>query len=458
MTYYNMEVFPIYIPNRNEDDFIRRGYYGGHSDVYVPHGKDLKYYDVNSLYPFVMMSYPMPGGQPVWYSDFEGQDLNDLFGFIEAYVECPSTIDRPFLPYKENEVLRFPTGKWVGIYFSEELKLAKSVGYTIIPLRGYLYEKNEKMESPFKDFVKSLFERRKEAKKRGDEAMSFVYKTLMNSLYGRFGISPKSLVTEICEKDRYDTLLNKTDIEYADNLHNEYYLVRYYVNTESSDDSQWNPPRNSAVQLSAAITAYARIYMYEFISRSDCYYTDTDSVVLKDSLPDSMISSSSLGKFKLEYLVKEGFFIAPKNYSLYDYQDHCITLKHKGSGKDYVDAKWYEEQYVEPERIQIINVKTQFRIDHNQLVIKAYSYDLKLGANISNKREPIYQNIEGVKTWVATKPLYRVNLSGQETLIKLKLSQNENQALKKELLKYHNMYKQKEEEVKQNDKGESKVP
>ncbi|XP_019085454.1 PREDICTED: uncharacterized protein LOC109126391 [Camelina sativa] len=262
MKYYNMEVFPIYIPNRNEDDFIRRGYYGGHSDVYIPRGQDLKYYDVNSLYPFVMMSYPMPGGEPVWYSDFEGQDLNDLFGFIEAYVECPSTIDRPFLPYKENNVLRFPTGKWVGIYFSEELKLAKSVGYSIIPLRGYLYDKNEKMESPFKEFVKSLFERRREAKKRGDEAMSFVYKTLMNSLYGRFGISPKSLVTEIIDKDRYDTLVNQIDIEYADNLHNEYYLVRYYVNTESTDETQWNPPRNSAVQLSAAITAYARIYMY----------------------------------------------------------------------------------------------------------------------------------------------------------------------------------------------------
>jgi len=38
--------------------------------------------------------------------------------------------------------------------------------------------------------------------------------------------------------------------------------------------------KNSAVRISAAITASARIYMYPFISREDCYYTDTDSVIL----------------------------------------------------------------------------------------------------------------------------------------------------------------------------------
>ncbi|KAF3565633.1 hypothetical protein DY000_02019674 [Brassica cretica] len=230
------------------------------------------------------------------------------------------------------------------------------------------------MESPFKDFVESLFEKRSQAKKRGDEAMSFVYKTLMNSLYGRFGISPKSLVTEICHKDRHDILLNNENFEYADQLDIDYYLVRYYINNEDSDDSQWNPPRNSAVQLSAAITAYARIYMYPFISRDDCYYTDTDSVVLQYPLPDSMISQSELGKFKLEYEVMTGTFMAPNNYILYDHNKKMIALKHKGADKDYVDAKWYEEQYIEPERVQVINVKTNFRIDHNQLLIKEHSY------------------------------------------------------------------------------------
>ncbi|GKG43163.1 DNA polymerase-like protein, partial [Tanacetum coccineum] len=44
---------------------------------------------------------------------------------------------------------------------------------------------------------------------------------------------------------------------------------------------------------------YTVIPMYAYISREDCYYTDTDSVVLSKPLPEEMISSSILGLFKL---------------------------------------------------------------------------------------------------------------------------------------------------------------
>ncbi|KAK8928896.1 hypothetical protein KSP39_PZI017853 [Platanthera zijinensis] len=141
--------WPIHIPNKNEDSFIRRGYYSGHSDTYKPYSKNLYYYDVKSLYPFIM------------------------------------------------------TGEFVGVYYSEELKYAKSVGYTVLPILGYLFEL---MESPFQEFVRSLFERRKEAKRQGNDAMSFD-KILMNLLYGRFGINPKSTITVICDESKYKDLL-----------------------------------------------------------------------------------------------------------------------------------------------------------------------------------------------------------------------------------------------------------
>ncbi|KAF6139864.1 hypothetical protein GIB67_009711 [Kingdonia uniflora] len=64
--YYNDKEFPIHIPNRNEDEFFRSGYYGRHADMYKPYGKNLYYCDVNSLYPFVMKTYPMPCGTLVW--------------------------------------------------------------------------------------------------------------------------------------------------------------------------------------------------------------------------------------------------------------------------------------------------------------------------------------------------------------------------------------------------------
>lgn len=44
--YYDQNNWPIHIPNRNEDTFIRRGYYGGHADAYKPFGENLYYYDL----------------------------------------------------------------------------------------------------------------------------------------------------------------------------------------------------------------------------------------------------------------------------------------------------------------------------------------------------------------------------------------------------------------------------
>lgn len=134
MNYYDQNDSPIYIPSSNQDAFIRRGYYGGHADTYKPYGENIDYYDVNSLYPYVMKTFAMPGGKPVWHGNLEGLELDDMFGFIEAYVVCPTTITRPFLPYKkQNNTLLFPTGKFWGVYYSEELKYARDLGYQIIP-------------------------------------------------------------------------------------------------------------------------------------------------------------------------------------------------------------------------------------------------------------------------------------------------------------------------------------
>lgn len=68
----------------------------------------------------------MPCSIPVWKNNLEAVSLDSLFGFIEAYVVCPSTISRPFLPYKDQSgTLIFPTGKFIGVFYSEELKFAR---------------------------------------------------------------------------------------------------------------------------------------------------------------------------------------------------------------------------------------------------------------------------------------------------------------------------------------------
>lgn len=139
-----------------------------------------------------------------------------------------------------------------------------------------------------------------------------MFKILMNSLYGRFGINPKCTMTEFCNDDQYKHMLRFSDIIFAEKL-SESYIISYHKNT-LKDSDYWEPPKNSAVQLAAAITASARIYMYPYTSREDCYYTDTDSVVLSQPLPNELISSSAIGLFKLEDRMRNAYFLSAKAY------------------------------------------------------------------------------------------------------------------------------------------------
>ena len=403
MKYYDASNWPIHIPNMNEDSFIRRAYYGGHTDTYKPYGEDLYYYDVNSLYPFVMKEFPMPGGVPVWHGNLGGKDLDSMFGFIEAYVVCPKTIKKPFLPYRDkNKTLIFPTGEFCGVYYSEELKYARGLGYTVLPISGYLFER---MESPFRDFVSSLFESRLEARISGNEALAYVYKILMNSLYGRFGINPKSTITEVSDEDRYKHLIRHSELIFGDMLSENNYIVAYHSNTGTGPD-YWNPPKNSAVQLAAAITASARIYMYPYISREDCYYTDTDSVVLGQPLPKEVISSSVLGKFKLEDRVMKGYFLAPKSY-FYITIDGTNVLKYKGPAKKQVYPEWFESQYADPSRTELVPVVANFRIDWHTLNIIKKDTLVRLGIMLGTKRIPVYHR----DVWVDSDPIDIKDLS-----------------------------------------------
>ena len=54
----------------------------------------------------------------------------------------------------------------------------------------------------------------KGAKSTGKDAMSYIYKILMNSLYGRLGINPKYTITEVCDLERYNHLI-KTSVPFG---------------------------------------------------------------------------------------------------------------------------------------------------------------------------------------------------------------------------------------------------
>lgn len=168
--------------------------------------------------------------------------------------------------------------------------------------------------------------------------------------------------------------------------------------------------------------------MYPYISREDCYYTDTDSVVLGKPLPNEMVSSIELGKLKLEYKIKKGVFLAPKSYSLITEEGGHI-LKHKGAAKALVSDEWFENQYKDPSKTETVAIDANFRIDWHTLNILKKETTIKLGIQIGSKRTPVYE--KNTQLWVDTKPLHVVDLSSQDSQLesikyKRRISQLEN--------------------------------
>lgn len=82
----------------------------------------------------------------------------------------------------------------------------------------------------------------------------------------------------------------------------------------------------SSVPIAAATAAYARMRLNEFVNLSDnpCFYTDTDSVILQNPLPENMVGRG-LGQMKLEHIIRQGIIIAPKTYALKTQDGNLIT-------------------------------------------------------------------------------------------------------------------------------------
>jgi len=74
---------------------------------------------------------------------------------------------------------------------------------------------------------------------------------------------------------------------------------------------------NVSIGIAAAITAYARIHMMQYLQSEEynVYYTDTDSIVTDKPISSDHIGKG-LGQLKLEYSITKGVFLAPKVYSM----------------------------------------------------------------------------------------------------------------------------------------------
>ena len=107
--FYTIKNIPLISKNSIYHD-IRESYYGGITEVYIPHGTDLSYLDVNSLYPFAALN-DMAGLNCI-YRDNINNNINeclDLFGFFYCRIK---TSDKyiGLIPIRSDEGIKMPLG------------------------------------------------------------------------------------------------------------------------------------------------------------------------------------------------------------------------------------------------------------------------------------------------------------------------------------------------------------
>lgn len=180
------------------------------------------------------------------------------------------------------------------------------------------------------------------------KAFRYIYKLLLNSLYGVMGSRQHNRIIRQFGPDQLDEL---AAIQSKQLIHNEfkigdYIFIDYEVSHTTGKESMVTHLSEeninfSNVVISSHITAKARIHMDKLMRklRKDgyvIYYTDTDSIFIDKPISGNLLGSE-IGKLKQEYtIIKDAYFLAPKSHGLKLANDTKIKYKGFNSGS----IKW----------------------------------------------------------------------------------------------------------------------
>ena len=190
----------------------------------------------------------MPVGIP---SYFEGDIINvkanskeKPFGIFEVDIESPDNLHIPLLQtrIKTNNGYRTisPIGNWSGKYFSDELYNAEKFGYKFKVKRGYLFEKGD----IFSEYVDFLYNLKKNSQKGSPNYI--ISKLLLNSLYGRLGMSPineQHLILK-SNSEEANKCYSSKNITNVLNLKNGKELISYFNEAGIEKDSEFSSNKN----------------------------------------------------------------------------------------------------------------------------------------------------------------------------------------------------------------------
>lgn len=267
-------------------------------------------FDVNSMYPYVMAGEHFPS---VHVSHRKRVDLDELRVWAsenEVVARVVIETDEPVYPYRTDERLLFPIGRYEVALSGPELRHALERGRVVRCFEASIYE-----SAPlFRTFVDYLYRCRQRAGAQGDEVERYLLKIMMNSLYGKFGQQGRRWETigEVPDNDVH------TWIE-ADYETGARQLMRR-VCGNVQEFFNGNESYHSLPSIASYVTSYARLLLWKYIllaGRENVLYCDTDSLVVTRNGANALRTVSDaerLGALKEEWTSTYFVTHGPKDY------------------------------------------------------------------------------------------------------------------------------------------------
>jgi hypothetical protein len=248
---------------------------------------------------------------------------------------------------------------WLAVSYRDNVGYT-SVEYDIDDIDfDVIYVFNKKC-FPFRRFIEYFYEKKENAK---DKFERFIYKRIMNSLYGKFA-----------QKDSVEMIVNMNKKMKKNILSYEQIIGNLY-RIEVESERYWNN-----VLWSVWTTAMARAKMkkdIEYFSKyCDIYYIDTDGLIIEvdkeilSMFEQEKIISNEIGRYKIEMTARVLKILGKKIYKIGD------MIKVKGIEKNK-QGEFIENGIVECNRM--VRVRTALKKNK-----KIGSFEKRIIENRSN--------------------------------------------------------------------------
>lgn len=311
---FTKQEYNFLFPELEYDSEIRESYKGGFAYVNKQfRNKELGngfVYDINSLYPWVMYEKMLPYGTGLAFN--EEYKLDEMFPLYIQYLTCTFKLKDKHVPtiqlknnyyFKQNEYIENSgTEETVLCLTSVDLKLFLK-HYDVENITYHGGWKFRARNDLFKNYIDKWSKEKINAKIAGNKSKYTLAKLMLNSLYGKFGTSPRV-------RNSYPILTSEG--------------IRYKLHDPETKKALYIP-------IATFITAYAR---EKIITEAQNHYNifayaDTDSLhLITDTEPATLeISDTILGQFKKEYSFSKAKFIRAKCYlELLDTGEQQVTI------------------------------------------------------------------------------------------------------------------------------------